>query len=352
MRLSMYRGKWAAVWTEAGQVRRRSLGTADRPTAEAAYDRFKREFTGQAATVAEALGVYCTKLIQERGGSPGAAWAAKSVSRLLGACGLGDITEERCKAYAAARHLGGVADGTIIKELGVLRAALNSVKPTHGSTFWFPAAPPPRDRRLTKPEFEQLFAGSGAQHVRLFLELLASTGARAGAISALRWRQVNLAHGLIDLQGGAAETNKRRAVVPMTKQVRRELEALHAARQPAQEDHVVLYREKPVKSIKKGFRRAVERSGLQGITPHVIRHSVACWMAEGGIPMSEIAAFLGHKDSRVTERVYAKYSPDYLRRAVAVLDRECSTVQIEQLPIGGMGSLGTQTQDIDAAAAD
>ena len=43
-------------------------------------------------------------------------------------------------------------------------------------------------------------------------------------------------------------------------------------------------------------------------------------MAEGGIPMAGIAQFLGHKDSRVTERVYARFSPNYLRGAASMLE--------------------------------
>ena len=35
--------------------------------------------------------------------------------------------------------------------------------------------------------------------------------------------------------------------------------------------------------------------------------------------MVEIARVLGHSDSRVTERVYAKHSPDFLRRAIDAL---------------------------------
>ena len=49
---------------------------------------------------------------------------------------------------------------------------------------------------------------------------------------------------------------------------------------------------------------------------NVLRHTAAVQMAEGGAPMSEIAAVLGHSDSRITERVYAKYSPGYLAKAV------------------------------------
>src|SRR5262249_16136097 len=33
------------------------------------------------------------------------------------------------------------------------------------------------------------------------------------------------------------------------------------------------------------------------------------WMAEEGVPMQQIAQYLGHSDSRTTERVYARFSP-------------------------------------------
>ncbi len=36
--------------------------------------------------------------------------------------------------------------------------------------------------------------------------------------------------------------------------------------------------------------------------------------------MSEIAQMLGHSDSRVTEKVYARFSPTYLRGAAAALE--------------------------------
>jgi integrase len=42
-------------------------------------------------------------------------------------------------------------------------------------------------------------------------------------------------------------------------------------------------------------------------------------MAMGGVPMDEIARFLGHGDVRITQRVYAKYGPGYLRNAVSAL---------------------------------
>jgi integrase len=36
--------------------------------------------------------------------------------------------------------------------------------------------------------------------------------------------------------------------------------------------------------------------------------------------MWEIAGYLGHADSRTTERIYAHHSPDYLERARQAFD--------------------------------
>jgi integrase len=43
-------------------------------------------------------------------------------------------------------------------------------------------------------------------------------------------------------------------------------------------------------------------------------------MAEDRVPMEEIAQYLGHTDINTTRKVYARYSPDYLRRAAGALE--------------------------------
>ena len=45
-------------------------------------------------------------------------------------------------------------------------------------------------------------------------------------------------------------------------------------------------------------------------------------MAGAERPMSEIAQFIGHSNTTVTERVYARYSPDYLKKTASALDWE------------------------------
>lgn len=39
-----------------------------------------------------------------------------------------------------------------------------------------------------------------------------------------------------------------------------------------------------------------------------------------GVPMVEIARFLGHSSESITFRTYAVHSPDYLRRAAGALE--------------------------------
>ena len=52
----------------------------------------------------------------------------------------------------------------------------------------------------------------------------------------------------------------------------------------------------------------------------MLRHSAAVHMAEDGVGMEEIAQMLGHSNVNVTRNVYARFSPDYLRRAASALE--------------------------------
>jgi integrase len=227
------------------------------------------------------------------------------------------IAERDCKSVAANTKS---KTGTVRKSLSVLRAALNWAEKKalidKAPHIWLPPAPPPKDRRLTREEADKLRSGVRMPHVRLFVEIALGTGARVGAILSLRWGDVDLEARRLNL-GGHERQKTRAKMVPIN-------ETLHGflleAREGAMTDYVIEWAGQPVKSIKRGFREAVKRAGLgSDVTPHVLRHTAASWMAEAGIPMSEIAAVLGHRDSRTTERIYARMSPEYLQKAVRAL---------------------------------
>jgi integrase len=95
--------------------------------------------------------------------------------------------------------------------------------------------------------------------------------------------------------------------------------ALLNARKVALTDYVIEWGGKRVLSVKKGVAAAARRAEVK-CTPHVLRHTAACLMAEAGIRMEEIAQYLGHTNTDTTRRVYARYSPEYLRDAAKALE--------------------------------
>lgn len=313
MRLVKYRGKWAAAYAEDGRTVRRSLGTADRLEAERRLADFRRAAPGE--TAGQAVAYYLTEKHKTARSYEAMFYAWRALEPHFAHLRPDQITPAACRTYAAFRRGQGRTDGTIIKELGFLRTALAwAKKPAAGIVL--PPAPDPRDRHLTREEFERLLAACAAPHLRLFVILALSTGGRAGALLDLTWDRIDFGRGRIAL-GIGGERRKGRATVPMTERARAALKEAYEGRTSA---HVIEWAGRPVGSVKRAFREAARKAGIEDATPHVLRHTCAVWQAEAGVPMSEIAQFLGHSDSRITERVYAKYSPEHLRRGAKALD--------------------------------
>lgn len=317
-RIKLYRGKFYAVWSdEQGRTQRSSLHTADREEAERRIVDFRRQ---QEAPVGSTVGEYVQAYLSfkdSRARDPvrlRGAWA--NASGTFGALRPDQITPELCEEYAAHRRAMGRSDGTILKEINVIRQALNWNK-VNSARFEAPAAPPPRDRYLTKAEARRLLDGCVQPHVRLFVLLALQTAGRRGAVLGLTWDRVDFEHDRINLTVVGEKNRKRRATVPMSEQLKAELQA---AKVVAQTPYVIEYAGERVMNIKKGFAGAVHRAGLEDVTPHDLRHTAAVWMAEDGVSFEEIAQYLGHSSPKVTFSVYARFSPTHLRRASKSLE--------------------------------
>lgn len=215
-----------------------------------------------------------------------------------------------------------VSNGTINREMGVLRAALNDAK-RRGMIQDAPsirgvASPPPRERFLTQPDFQRLLAACHTPHLRDFVLLAVHTMQRPGAILSLRTCQVDLGHGRIDfLPPGAVQSKKRRPVVPITATIRPILEQAVAM---SESGHVIEYQGLPIKCIRNAFGKACRRAGLVGVSPVTLRHSGATLAAAAGVPMRQISGMLGHTTTKTTEAIYAKHHPDFLKDAANALD--------------------------------
>lgn len=250
-----------------------------------------------------------------------------------------DITPETLTAYGRWRRATGKAsragsilsDTTIRLELATLRAALKwHVKHgllTRDPPIIMPKAAAGRDRWLSRAEAAALTDACREDYLRLFVQIALYTGARKGAILELRWDQVDLDRRLIHLNPtGRLQTSKRRPPVPIAAPLHISLVDAKARANTAwvielsaaQGGRIKADALAPVKDIKKGFAAACKRAGLMDVTPHTLRHTCGSWLAQAGVPMIEIAAWLGHSHSRTSE-LYAHLSPEHLRGAARAL---------------------------------
>lgn len=318
---------WYIVWTERGRSRERSTGTADRRQAEIALAEFINVKTRNAGPrdpsqvlMTDVLADYALEHAPETASPWRIAAAVKPLVAFWEGRSVADVTRETCRAYARSRI--GRSAGTIRRELGVLRAAINHShregRITRMVAVHLPDRPPARDRWLNRQEAAALLrAALREPRVRLYLPLFILlglyTGARKEAILSLRWAQVDLNAGLLDFNSpGARRTKKRRALIRIPRKL---LGHLRRARVRGVDlGFVVNDNGLRLRDVKRGFASACRRAGLAKVSPHTLKHTCATWLMQKGVPTWEVAGYLA--TSRETlERVYGHHHPDYLKGA-------------------------------------
>jgi len=62
------------------------------------------------------------------------------------------------------------------------------------------------------------------------------------------------------------------------------------------------------------LERACARTGIPRCTPNDLRRTYSIWLRADGLPNELSAPTMGHKDTRMLERVYGRLSAEQLRR--------------------------------------
>lgn len=321
-RLVRYRGRWAVAYTEDGQRRRHSLGTDDRALAETRFGSFVTiRSRPDAGTVSSLWNAY-TKDNVGKAVIATMLHTWKALRPIFANVRPDDVSPSLCRQHTAARREAGISDGTIWTELGHLRMVLiwgekqkALEKAPHVER---PEKPSPRERHLTKEDARALIAAATMPHVKAFVILALATAARKSALLELTWDRVDLETGMINLKNPAiGRRHKGRALVPMNRMARA---ILVEGKEAATSDYVIEWGGEKVASVRRSLSAAARKAGLADVTPHVLRHTAAVWMAEAGRPMAEVAQYLGHRSSKITETVYARFSPRHLRDAAQALE--------------------------------
>jgi integrase len=211
----------------------------------------------------------------------------------------------------------GLSDGTLHRELGVLRAALAwAVREgwiAHAPYVERPAGPPARERWLETEEAAALFKACSHDYQRRFLAIALYTAARSSAILELTWDRVNLDRRTIDFGPPRGKKNR-----PRHQPIVDPLYALLIETKPSARSGFVIGDRVAIASIKRGFKAITTRAGLTDVTPHILRHTAVTWMMQAGVPTAEIAGYAAMAEATV-QRIYGHHSPDYMQHAVAAL---------------------------------
>jgi len=327
-RLQRLRGGWAIAEYDGGKrVGRQQLIARD---AASAADEFRALVADRGKIPDPTIDDLWRLYRADRDGRVIAAnmeFSGRAVLPFFGRRRPNEITTELCRDYTKARRKLKRHDGTIWTELGHLRTCLKWAEKerliSRAPNIERPPKPAPKDRHLTRAQFETLLEHASMPHIRLFLILAIGTAAREQALLGLTWDRVDFERGLIHLGDPAAtQKMKGRAVVPMTASARAALQETKAG---ARTKYVVEWAGARVKKVRRGLNMAATRANKADpsiglVSPHIFRHTAAVWMAEAGRPMPEISQYLGHSDSRITERVYARFSPTFLKEAAFSLE--------------------------------
>ena len=316
-RVKLYRGKYYAVRSNRGRTERQALRTDDLAIARQRLADLLKKPAG--TSVGELVEVYLEEKDKTAIRAKDLRYAWKAAKDHFAHLRPDQIDRDVCRSYRANRKRDGLKPASIRKELETVRAAINYHK-APGAVFELPPQPKAKDRWLTEEEVRRLTrACRKTPHLRAFVVLSVYTAARQSALLELTWDRVDLTRRVVHLALGddLDDARKPRAIVPLGKRAYRYLLVM---RRQATSPYVIEWGGDRVRSVKRGFRAACARAKIRGVTPHVLRHTAATWMALKGVPMLQISRFLGHTTVRVTETRYAHHSPDYLREASAAID--------------------------------
>jgi len=173
------------------------------------------------------------------------------------------------------------------------------------------------ERRLPRAiSVEEVFAllergpsGRWEERDRALLELIYACGLRLEEVSRLRWDQLDVEEGWVLVEGKGGKER----YVPVGE---RALEALRAWRARAGESPYVFpggdEGHISPRTVDRAVRRAARRAGLGEISPHVLRHSFATHLLEGGASLRTVQTLLGHRSLSTTQR-YLKVADGRMR---------------------------------------
>jgi integrase/recombinase XerD len=294
---------------------------------------------------------YLAALRAERGLSPATVAAyRRDLAQYTEALGGADPTPEALSGFVRTLHARGLADSSIARKVAAIRG-FHRFLVAEGVTDRDPSvlleAPrrgAPLPRALTVEEIERLLGApdlstASGRRDQALLEFMYATGARVAEAVSFQQMDLDLPD---EAPGGLTrETRPARAATatarllgkgnrerlvpvgrPACRAIRAYLPDRLASRRSGQDSGVLFLNNRGAQLTRQGVwlivRRQAVRAGLDlaRVSPHVLRHSAATHMVEGGADLRVVQEFLGHASISTTQ-VYTRVSPRHLLEVYA-----------------------------------
>jgi integrase len=309
-------GFWEIRWSEQGRSKRRSTRTRDLAIAKQILAGFlagQREEQHQVFTVAEVIRAH-EKATERLPTAQHRTVVWRRLEAALGALAAGELDDPTLQRDYVQPRLREAATGTVRKEVALLVAAIRRAHDDghipRMPRLTLPPAAQPRQRWLTPDELDAL--EQAARELRedparigrleLLLVLARYTGARKAAIHELPWSKVDLERRAIDFGPGAGRKRRARGAWIADEL----LAVLREAKLQATGPLVV-----GPGQLHWQLAKAAKAAGLEGVTPHVLRHSLASNAMQQGVAPHLVASQLGNT-AAVVEKVYGHLTPQSL----------------------------------------
>jgi integrase len=234
-----------------------------------------------------------------------------------------EVTSSLVARYVDARQQEGAQNGTINRELAVLKRLFTLGRRSNKVTGvpWIPMLRENNKRTgfLESKQHDGLATATAkiGLWLRAMFETAYTYGWRKGELLALRVSQVNFSTGTIRLEPGTTKNREGREVT-MTLPVKTLLsQCCHGK---GQEDAVFTRKDgTPVRDFRKAWARVCAGAGVPGLLFHDLRRSAARNLRNSGVAEGVIMEIGGWKTRSVFER-YAIVSQSDIRRAMTQLE--------------------------------
>lgn len=192
-------------------------------------------------------------------------------------------------------------------------------RPEQVAFLSWPKDPKRLPQVLTEEQVGGLLEALESPKYRVFFTTLYATGLRLREASHLEVGDIDAARGVIHVRH--AKGQKERLVM-LSPRLLAILRAYWKQERPAKP---YLFPTKTGKPLDPDFARrvlhkAAKAAGLKKVTPHVLRHSFATHLLDGGTELRVIQVLLGHDSIRTTTR-YARVSTAVLAKTKSPLER-------------------------------